>query len=297
MFSGPRTRARPPSSSLPRGNPHVVAVAALFSPLDPYRELFYPGGCATGSRFARWMCESQIKDGVAGALERLSELTGVPTEELPVARTGQAGRRAGRYGPARGGDRRAPGKCRHAGASGTGSFQRRPPARPELAGHEPCCRPAGDRDHGGAPTGPPAGWQDAAFASGALRRFANSSTSQQVEIGPWGHGGGTYTDTLRPAGTLDGDLLSPEGQDRRLVEFFTRYLERGEAPDGERRLTFATLGTDQWQTVGSWPPGGAGVRTWYLACLGRLALEPGAAREGKPRRRRRACRPARRTDG
>ena len=63
------------------------------------------------------------------------------------------------------------------------------------------------------------------------------------------------------------------------MEFFTRYLERGEAPDGERRLTFATLGTDQWQTVGSWPPGGAGVRTWYLACLGRLALEPGAARD------------------
>ena len=66
------------------GNPHVVAVAALFSPLDPYRELFYPGGCATGGRFARWMCESQVKDGVAGALERLSGLTGVPAEELSL---------------------------------------------------------------------------------------------------------------------------------------------------------------------------------------------------------------------
>ena len=39
------------------GNPHVVAVAALFSPLDPYRELFYPGGCATSGRFARWMLQ------------------------------------------------------------------------------------------------------------------------------------------------------------------------------------------------------------------------------------------------
>ena len=54
----------------------MVAVAALFSPVDPYRELFYPGGCATGGRFARWMCESQIKDSVAGAVERLSKLTG-----------------------------------------------------------------------------------------------------------------------------------------------------------------------------------------------------------------------------
>ena len=26
------------------GNAHLVAVAALFSPYDPYRELFYPGG-------------------------------------------------------------------------------------------------------------------------------------------------------------------------------------------------------------------------------------------------------------
>jgi predicted acyl esterase len=64
------------------GNPHVTAVAALFSPVDPYRELFYPGGCATGGRFARWMCESQIKDGVAGAVERLSELTGRPAGEI-----------------------------------------------------------------------------------------------------------------------------------------------------------------------------------------------------------------------
>ena len=37
------------------GNPHLVAVAALFSPNDPYRQLFYPGGAATARRFARWM--------------------------------------------------------------------------------------------------------------------------------------------------------------------------------------------------------------------------------------------------
>ena len=73
------------------GNPHVVAVAALFSPVDPYRELFYPGGCATGGRFARWMCESQIQDGVAGAVERLAELTGLP------ARNSRCRRRSSRW--------------------------------------------------------------------------------------------------------------------------------------------------------------------------------------------------------
>jgi uncharacterized protein len=64
------------------GNPHVTAVAALFSPVDPYRELFYPGGCATGGRFARWMCDSQVKDGVAGAVKKLAELTGRPAGEV-----------------------------------------------------------------------------------------------------------------------------------------------------------------------------------------------------------------------
>lgn len=31
------------------GNAHLVAAAALFSPYDPYRELFYPGGCGTAA--------------------------------------------------------------------------------------------------------------------------------------------------------------------------------------------------------------------------------------------------------
>ena len=61
------------------------------------------------------------------------------------------------------------------------------------------------------------------------------------------------------------------------MEFFTRFVERAETPDGKSGLTFATLGTDQWRTVGSWPPEGAGVRTWYLTSPDRLAPEPGPA--------------------
>jgi predicted acyl esterase len=158
------------------GNPHVTAVAALFSPVDPYRELFYPGGCATGGRFARWMCESQIKDGVAGAVERLSELTGRPAGEI-------------------------------------------------------------------APPTPVKGVDWQATTAGALRRLATFANQQEVEIGPWGHGGRTYADTLRPDGRLAGDRLVREGQDRRLVEFFTRYVERAEAPDGQRNLTYPPAST------------------------------------------------------
>ncbi len=258
------------------GNPHVVAVAALFSPGDPYRELFYPGGCATGGRFARWMCESQIKDGVVGAVERLSGLTGLPAEELslpaPVKRVD------GPDGPA-------------LLEAAIGEHQANVDMQKLLcrAPFSDDCLPGLDW-HATTPavarqaieaTGVPmlvrAGWLDGAFAAGALRRFATFANQQEVEIGPWGHGGGTYADTLRPDGTLAGDLLVPEGQDRRLLEFFTRYVERAETPDGTHSLTFGTLGTDQWQAVGSWPPRGARVRTWYLASSGRLSPEPGPA--------------------
>jgi putative CocE/NonD family hydrolase len=258
------------------GNPHVVAVAALFSPLDPYRELFYPGGCATGGRLARWMCESQIKDGVVGALERLSDLTGVPAEELslpaPVKPVDEPDATA---------LLQAAISEHQANVDMHKLLGRAPFSDDRLPGLDwQDTTPAAARraiEATGVPLLVRAGWQDAAFALGALRRFATFANDQLVEIGPWGHGGGTYADTLRPHGTLAGDLLAPEGQDRRLVEFFTRYVERAETPDGESRLTFGTLGTDQWQTVGSWPPEGASVRTWYLASPGRLAPEPGPA--------------------
>ena len=61
------------------------------------------------------------------------------------------------------------------------------------------------------------------------------------------------------------------------MEFFARFVDRGESPDGGHNLTFGTLGTDRWQTVGSWPPAGAEVQTWYLASPGRLAREPAPA--------------------
>jgi predicted acyl esterase len=57
---------------------------ASFGPHDPYRELFYPGGCGTDGRYARWMYESQLKDGVAGALDRLAAITGQPAATIAL---------------------------------------------------------------------------------------------------------------------------------------------------------------------------------------------------------------------
>jgi putative CocE/NonD family hydrolase len=122
------------------------------------------------------------------------------------------------------------------------------------------------------------GWIDGAFVTGALTRFATLPNHQTVEIGPWGHGGRTYADTLRPDSPLDkSDLASPQGQDRRLVEFFAQYLNEDSAPPaGSGTLTYSTLGTNQWRTVDAWPPENLVVRRLYPGTAGELAGNMGS---------------------
>jgi len=222
------------------------------------------------------MCESQIKDSVAGAVERLSELTGLPAEEFtpPTPVKGVDGPDGPALLQAAIGEHQANVDMQK--LLGRAAFS--DDCLPGLDWQ--ATTPAGVRpaiEATGVPMLIRAGWLDGAFAAGALRRFATFANQQEVEIGPWGHGGRTYADTLRPDGTLAGDRLVPEGQDRRLVEFFTRYVERAEAPDGMRSLTFGTLGTDQWHAVSSWPPEGACLRSWYLTSSGQLASDVGPA--------------------
>ncbi|GAA5134042.1 CocE/NonD family hydrolase [Pseudonocardia adelaidensis] len=254
------------------GNPHLVAVAALFSPHDPYRQLFYPGGAATSGRFARWMCESRLKDGVIGARERLGELQGLPAESIalpaPVKPVD------GPDGPAL----LAEAVAEHQSNTDVHELMDLVPFRDDrVEGLDwAITAPAAAHDAIAA-TGVPllvrVGWVDGAFVAGALTRFATLPNHQTVEIGPWGHGGRTYADPLRPAGPLDeGGLAGPEGQDRRLVEFVARYLdEESTPPAGRGTLTYSTLGTDQWRTVDAWPPGNLDVRRLYPGTGGELA--------------------------
>jgi putative CocE/NonD family hydrolase len=257
-------------------NPHVVAVAALFSPYDPYRQLFYPGGAATAGRFARWMCESQLKDGVIGARERLGELQGLPAEgiELPAP-----------VKPVDGPDGRtllAEAIAEHQSNTDVHGLMNQVPFRDDrVEGLDWAITAPATAQQAIASTGVPllarVGWIDGAFLAGALTRFATLPNHQTVEIGPWGHGGRTYADTLRPGSPLGSDLASPEGQDRRLVEFFTRYLEDdSEPPAGNGTLTFSTLGTDQWRTVDTWPPEDVEVRRLHPVATGDLADDVGA---------------------
>jgi putative CocE/NonD family hydrolase len=257
-------------------NPHLVAVAALFSPNDPYRQLFYPGGAATAGRFARWMCESQLKDGVIGARERLGEMQGLPAESIepptPVK-------------PVDGPDGRAllaEAVAEHQSNTDVHELMDQVPFHDDrVEGLDWAITTPAAAHEAIASTGVPllvrVGWVDGAFVAGALTRFATLPNHQTVEIGPWGHGGRTYADPLLPAGPLDDSgFAGPEAQDRRLVEFFARYLEADSVPPaGSGTLTYSTLGTDRWRTVDTWPPANLEVLRLYPNADGELADDAG----------------------
>ncbi len=258
------------------GHAHVVAVAALFSPYDPYRELFYPGGCGTDGRYARWMYESQLEDGVSGALDRLAAITGQPAETIPLPTPVKPV--DGPNGPAL--LDAAVGE--HQSNTDVHALMGRVPFRDDrVDGLDwEATAPAAVASaivSSGVPMLVRAGWLDGGFAAGALARLVTRASHQQVEIGPWGHGGSSFADTLRPSDAAEHDPLSPESQDRRLVEFFARYLERNGEPGGPSTLRFGTLGTDAWQAVTSWPPAGIRTQRWYLGSMAGLTREAGPA--------------------
>lgn len=259
------------------GNPHLVAVAALFSPYDPYRELFYPGGCGTDGRYARWMYESQLKDGVAGAAGRLAALTGQPEESIALPSPVK---------PADGPDGVAlldAAIGEHQANTDAHALMERVPFRDDhVPGLDWTATAPASVPPGASPAVPMlirAGWLDGGFAAGALARFTTRSSRQQVEIGPWGHGGGSFGDTLRVSGAMADEPLSTASQDRRLVAFFAGYLEGDRAAAGRSTLTFGILGTGDWQTLTRWPAGTTGTQRWHLGALGSLTREGGPGRD------------------
>jgi predicted acyl esterase len=262
------------------GNPHLAAVAALFSDFDPYRQLVYPGGAYTEGALGKWLGANRAYDGIAGALEELAASTGLPPDVLASQFRGVK--------PAGGPDGtvllgRA--IAEHQANADLGKLLPRMPFRDDRQDgvdwdtlavphwQEPI-------EAAGVPILVRVGWLDAGTAAGALTRFATFSGPQEVEIGPWGHGGHTLADPLRPGTALgtgelgaesDTSELSEDSQLRRLLDFFARYVQRGEKYRGQHILRYSTLGTGDWQLTTCWPPDGLGMRRWFLAPGGRLA--------------------------
>lgn len=168
-------------------NPHLFAVAALFSPHDPYRELFYPGGVATGGRFARWMYESQLDDGVFGALERLAAATGREPREVPLPSPVK---------PVDGPEGAALLQAaigEHQGNVDMAELLDEAPFSDDrvLGLHWEITSPAAARsviEASGVPMLVRVGWLDGAFVAGALVRFASCANYQEVRSGRGGMG-------------------------------------------------------------------------------------------------------------
>jgi predicted acyl esterase len=159
------------------------------------------------------MYESQLKDGVAGALERLAALTGQPAETIALPSPVK---------PVDGPDGLAlldEAIAEHQSDTDVHALMGQVPFRDDrVAGLDwEAAAPAASGPavaSSGVPMLVRAGWLDGGFAAGALARFVTQASHQQVEIGPWGHGGGSFADTLRPSGTLEHDPRSPGSQDR-----------------------------------------------------------------------------------
>ena len=115
------------------------------------------------------------------------------------------------------------------------------------------------------------GWLDAGLPMGALERFVNVNSPQQVILGPFSHGGRYNGD---PFASPEEPSPLPEGHQLQLVaDFFERALEQPER-SANRAIIYYLLGShDQWRTTEQWPPTDSAQVTLYFAAGYRLAAD------------------------
>ncbi|MBK8247862.1 MAG: CocE/NonD family hydrolase [Gemmatimonadetes bacterium] len=107
------------------------------------------------------------------------------------------------------------------------------------------------------------GWEDGGTMNVALGRFFTLRNPQQLELGPWSHGGGHHVDPFLP----DSTPTDPprDEQFRQMIAFFDRYLKvGGEAATPVHQIRYYTMNDGRWRTTSQWPPDGMRAVRWYL---------------------------------
>ena len=107
------------------------------------------------------------------------------------------------------------------------------------------------------------GWLDGGTSNVALSRFFTFRNPQQLEIGPWSHGGGNHIDPF----LADSTPTEPSSADqtRQMIAFFDRYLKPGpDATPPTHEIRYYTLNDGRWRTTTQWPPAGLETVRWYL---------------------------------
>ena len=117
------------------------------------------------------------------------------------------------------------------------------------------------------------GWEDGGTMNVALGRFFTFRNPQQLELGPWSHGGGHHVDPFLP----DSTATDPprDEQFRQMISFFDRYLKDGSSSAPPvHEIRYYTMNDGRWRTTTQWPPAEVVPVRWYLdsaSTLGNVA--------------------------
>lgn len=114
------------------------------------------------------------------------------------------------------------------------------------------------------------GWNDGAYAGGAIKRFAAIGERAHLLVGPWIHGG-----------LLD---LDPDASGRRatfdhaaeLLRFFdTHLVPELEGRHRQPKIRYYLQGEGAWREASSWPPPGTAAMELHLGAGRKLSSVPG----------------------
>ncbi|MFN8575084.1 MAG: CocE/NonD family hydrolase [Gemmatimonadaceae bacterium] len=105
------------------------------------------------------------------------------------------------------------------------------------------------------------GWLDAGTVNVALGRYLTLRVPQQMEIGPWSHGGGHHVDPFLPDSTPTDPTR--EEQMAQMISFFDGFL-KDRATSAKHEVRYYTMNGGGWRTTAQWPPEGLAPVRWYL---------------------------------
>ncbi len=119
------------------------------------------------------------------------------------------------------------------------------------------------------------GWFDGSFALGSARLFNNLKGSQnKLIIGPWDHGS-VYNCCPYEQSACTFDRMAE------VLKFFDFHLKKKQnGLDKEPPVHYFTMGEDKWKTAVSWPPVGLTDRSFYFYPNNELAAQPQSQSSG-----------------
>jgi putative CocE/NonD family hydrolase len=123
------------------------------------------------------------------------------------------------------------------------------------------------------------GWQDGGTMNVALGRFFTFRNPQQLELGPWSHGGGHHVDPF----LADSTATEPSRAEQflQMIGFFDRHLKVGaDTAPPVHEIRYYTMNDGRWRTTTQWPPVGMVPVRWYLEADQALARTAPAVTEG-----------------